>query len=80
MRRGRRGILTQSEKRKNKNLKRFGAISTNYGNIPREEIDLDLYFPNTEQCSNELVNLASPEMIRAAQSLTPQQLEALITN
>ena len=44
--------------------------------IPREEINL--VFPNMEQCSNDLVNLTSPETIRAAQSLTPQQLVALI--
>ena len=44
--------------------------------IPREEIHLQ--FPNMEQRSNNLVNLASPEIIRAAQSLTPQQIVALI--
>ena len=44
--------------------------------IPREEIHLE--FPNMEQRSNDLVNFASPEIIRVAQSLTPQQLVALI--
>ena len=80
MGRGRKGILTQSEKTKNSNFKKFGIAPTTFGNIPREEIDLDIYFPNTEQRSNELVYLASPETIRAAQLLTPQQLAALITN
>ena len=44
--------------------------------IPREEIHLE--FPNMEQRSNDLVNFASPEIIRVAQSLTPQHLVALI--
>ena len=44
--------------------------------IPREEIHLE--FPNMEQRSNDLVNFATPKIIRVAQSLTPQQLVALI--
>ena len=78
MGRGRSGILTQSEKRKKNELKRFGTILKTFGNIPREEIELD--FSNTMHRPNYLVNLASPEMIRAAQSLTLQQLAALIPN
>ena len=44
--------------------------------IPREEYHLE--FSNLGQRSNYLVNFASPEIIRAAQSLTPQHLVALI--
>ena len=71
MGRGRSGILTQSEKQKNNNLKRFGIILTTFGNIPKEKLYLNFNF---------LVNLASPGMIRAAQSLTSQQLAAFIPN
>ena len=75
MGRGRKGLLTQSNKQKIKNLKRYGVIPTLFRNIPKEEIELE--FPITEQRSNNLVSL---EMIRVAQSLTPQQLAALILN
>ena len=75
MGRGRKGILTQSEKKK-KELRKFGTILTCNGYIQREDIELE--FSNMEQRSNNLVNLASLEIIRAAQSLTPQQLVALI--
>ena len=77
MGRRRKDLLTKSEKQKSNNLKKFGNTLTMSGYyIPREEIYLE--FPNMEQGSNDLVNLVSPEIIRAAQSLTPQQLVALI--
>ena len=44
--------------------------------IPREDINLE--FPNMQQRSNDLVNFATPEIIRVVQSLTPQQIVALI--
>ena len=78
MGRGRSGILTQSEKIKTNNLKRYGVIPITFGDIPREEIELD--FSNTMQRPNYLGNITSLEMIRAAKSRTPQQLADLIPN
>ena len=75
MGRGRKGILTQSEKQKNNNLKNFGTILTTFGNVPQEKIVLS--FPDYIQ-RPYLYYVTSPEMIRVAQSLTPEQLASLI--
>ena len=75
MGRGRKGILTQSEKQKNNHLKKIGTILTTFGNVPQEKIVLR--FPNYIQWPY-LDYVTSPEMLRVAQSLTPEQLASLI--
>ena len=76
MGKGRKVFLHNPTNKALKILKKYGVLPTLLKDIPKEENELAFEIIK-EQRSN---NLASPEIIRVAQSLTPQQLADFILN